>query len=125
VGAALATLIVTVSRPSLAVLALLLVIFAWLCYTLLRVNYATFTTSITVYIVFLLALAGLPEMATVKCRTLDTTIGGGFALIPREFPRLCRGGSRSLTIPGVHPETHYREPRSTRKGETGWTSMKA
>ena len=46
-------------------------------------------------------------------------------LIQREFPRLCRGGSKSLTVPGVHPRNSYREPRSTRRGETGWTSMKA
>jgi peptide-methionine (R)-S-oxide reductase len=26
-------------------------------------------------------------------------------LMYREFPRLCRGGSSSLTFPGVHPET--------------------
>ena len=43
----------------------------------------------------------------------------------REIPRLCRGGSRSLTFPGVHPETLRREPPSTRRGETGWTSMPA
>ncbi len=43
----------------------------------------------------------------------------------RENPRLCRGGSNSLTLPGVHPETLRREPPSTRRGETGWTSMPA
>jgi uroporphyrinogen decarboxylase len=46
-------------------------------------------------------------------------------LIQWEFPRLCRGGSKSLTVPGVHPGNSLREPRSTRKGESGWTSMKA
>jgi|GEM_PF-1092876 len=46
-------------------------------------------------------------------------------LISREFPRLCRGGSNSLTFPGVHPETLRCEPPSTHQGETGWTSMKA
>src|ERR1035437_657234 len=30
-----------------------------------------------------------------------------------ENPRLCRGGSSSLTFPGVHPETLRREPPST------------
>jgi hypothetical protein len=47
------------------------------------------------------------------------------ALMYREFPRLCRGGSSSLTFPGVHPETLRGEPPSTHQGETGWTSMKA
>ena len=46
-------------------------------------------------------------------------------LMYREFPRLCRGGSNSLTFPGVHPETLRVEPPSTHQGETGWTSMKA
>ena len=46
-------------------------------------------------------------------------------LMKWEFPRLCRGGTRSLTDTGVHRRNSWREPRSTRKGETGWTSMKA
>src|SRR3546814_14590403 len=34
-------------------------------------------------------------------------------------PLLCRGGSRSLTFPAVHPaETPTREPPSTRDGES-------
>jgi hypothetical protein len=33
----------------------------------------------------------------------------------RENPRLCRGGSSSLTFSGVHPETLQREPPSTRR----------
>src|SRR5271165_4766241 len=37
-------------------------------------------------------------------------------LIKWEFPRLCRGGTRSLTDPGVHPRNSWREPRSPRKG---------
>jgi hypothetical protein len=28
---------------------------------------------------------------------------GGVVLVQKETPRLCRGGSRSLTNPGVHP----------------------
>ena len=48
-----------------------------------------------------------------------------YLLMKWEFPRLCRGGTRSLTDTGVHPRNSRREPRSTRKGETGWTSMKA
>jgi hypothetical protein len=43
----------------------------------------------------------------------------------RENPRLCRCGSSSLTILGVHPETLRREPPSARRGKTGWTSMTA
>src|SRR5579863_5727626 len=32
-----------------------------------------------------------------------------------KFPRLCRGGSRSLTDPGVHRGNSKREPPSARK----------
>jgi hypothetical protein len=49
----------------------------------------------------------------------------GHPITKKENPRLCRGGSNSLTFPGVHPETLRREPPSTRRGETGWTSMPA
>jgi hypothetical protein len=80
-GAALATLIAALLRPSPAVLALLIVVFAWLCYSLLRVNYALYSVCITIYIVFLLALTGLPEIVTVEHRALNTTIGGVLALI--------------------------------------------
>ena len=36
-------------------------------------------------------------------------------LISWEFPRLCRGGSRSLTFAGVHRDFSVREPPSTRR----------
>ena len=55
----------------------------------------------------------------------------GSALIPWEFPRLCRGGSRSLTFPGVfsgHPSMKLRfvSCQSTRAMEFDqWTSIKA
>ncbi len=80
-GAAVATLIAALVRPGPDLLALLVLIFAALCFTLLRVNYAVFTACVTAYIVFLLAMAGLPALATVKYRTLNTILGGVIALI--------------------------------------------
>jgi hypothetical protein len=47
------------------------------------------------------------------------------ALIHWEIPRLCRGDVHSLTYPEVRPETLKREPPSTCKGESEWTSLKA
>ena len=45
--------------------------------------------------------------------------------LEQENPRLCRGGSRSLTFQGLSiAETSSREPPSTRKEESGWTSMR-
>ena len=42
----------------------------------------------------------------------------------REIPRLCRGGSNSLTFPEVHRDHRFCEPPSTRKVKSRWTSLK-
>jgi len=68
----------------------------------------------------------MPGMGGVEaCRGIRRAVARLPILMYREFPRLCRGGSSSLTFPGVHPETLRGEPPSTHQGETGWTSMKA
>jgi hypothetical protein len=47
-------------------------------------------------------------------------------LITMEIPRLCRGGSRSLTFRAVATaETSNREPPRTRKEASRWTSTRA
>ncbi|MCW3062730.1 MAG: hypothetical protein JWQ02_4551 [Capsulimonas sp.] len=81
VGAGVATLIAATLRPGPAVLMILVVLFAWLCFTLLRVNYALYAVCITSYIVFQLAIAGLPEMHVIAARALDTMIGGSLAVL--------------------------------------------
>ncbi len=81
VGAALATLVVALSRPGPVALALLIITSAWLCYTLLWANYAAFAICLTAYVVFLLSLAGLPEMFVVAHRSLNTVLGGALAVI--------------------------------------------
>ena len=80
-GAALATLIASALRPMPWILASLVVIFAWICYALIYVNYAAFAVSVTAYVVFILALAGLPETALIPHRMLNTLLGGVVALI--------------------------------------------
>jgi hypothetical protein len=80
VGAGLAGLIAAHLRPSPVVLAVL-VLFAWWAYSLLNVNYALFTLSLTAYIVFLLALSGLPPAEVVHRRALYTLLGGTFGLL--------------------------------------------
>ena len=80
-GAALATLIASALRPVPWILAALVVIFAWVCYALIYVNYAAFAVSVTAYVVFILALAGLPETALISHRLLNTLLGGVIALI--------------------------------------------
>lgn len=86
-GAIVATLIAAELRPSLWMLAGLVIVFAWLCYNLVRVNYAIYTICITSYVVFLLALAGLPAHAVVLHRIANTLIGGAIGLTTRTIYR--------------------------------------
>jgi hypothetical protein len=79
-GAALATLIAAGLRPDPWILAALVVIFAGSCYLLIYVNYATFAVCLTSYVVFLLALTGLPESGLIAHRSLSTVLGGAVAL---------------------------------------------
>ena len=65
------------------VLAVGTVLFAWLAYGFLNVNYALFTTAVTSYIVFLLALNQLPGKEIAERRTVCTAIGAGIALFVR------------------------------------------
>ena len=57
-------------------------------------------------------------------RTAASLAAAALLFINVETPRLCRGGSRSLTFPGVHRGDSTREPPSTRRGVPRWTSMK-
>ena len=100
-GAALATLIASTLRPQLWVLLALVVIFVFACYLLIYVNYAVFAVCLTSYVVFLLALAGLPETDLIKHRMVSTLLGGGIAWIvhaifsplERVHERISPGGS--------------------------------
>jgi len=56
------------------------ILFAWLAYGFLNVNYALFTTAITGYIVFLLALNEIPGPTIALRRTFCTALGGAIAL---------------------------------------------
>ena len=64
-------------------LAVATVVFAWLAYGFLNVNYALFTTAVTGYIVFLLALNQIPGPEIAIHRTFCTAVGGGIALCVR------------------------------------------
>jgi len=59
------------------------VVFAWLAYGFLNVNYALFTMAVTSYIVFLLALNQMPGRLLAERRTICTAIGAGSALAVR------------------------------------------
>jgi hypothetical protein len=79
-GAALATLLAANLRPDPWILAGLVTIFAGLCYLWVYVNYAPFAVCLTSYVVFLLALAGLPESYLIANRSVSTILGGAVAL---------------------------------------------
>lgn len=81
VGAGVAGLIAAHLHPSPAVLAALLVFFAWWAYAVLNVNYSLFTLNLTAYVVFLLALSGLPPAEVVHRRAAYTALGGALALL--------------------------------------------
>jgi hypothetical protein len=78
-GAVLATLLASALRPRPWILISLVVFFVWTCYLLIYVNYAAFAIAVTSYVVFMLALAGLPETGLIAHRLLNTMLGGGIA----------------------------------------------
>jgi len=57
-------------------------------------------------IVFREAFASLPQAKAELENQINLSLAAG--LIEREFPRLCRGGSSSLTFAGVHPRNSER-----------------
>jgi hypothetical protein len=81
IGAVLATVLVTVLQPNAAMLLPLIVLFAWLCYGLVLVNYGVLAICVTGYICFLLAFAGLPESEVAVHRLANTALGGAIALL--------------------------------------------
>lgn len=70
-------------HPSSLVLAAFTVLFAWLSYGLLNVNYALYSVAITGYIVFLLSLNEIPGPVLAERRTFCTALGGAIALFVR------------------------------------------
>jgi Fusaric acid resistance protein-like len=82
-GAITASFVLVHVHPSLPFLALGTLIFAWLAYGFLNVNYALFTTSVTGYIVFLLSLNEIPGPTIAHRRAFCTALGGLIALCVR------------------------------------------
>ena len=80
VGAGCATLIARVLDPGPIGLTLLVLGFVGSGYAVVRANYALFTVCITGYVVFLLMLAGVPELTAATYRVGYTVAGGLLAL---------------------------------------------
>jgi uncharacterized membrane protein YgaE (UPF0421/DUF939 family) len=62
------------------------VIFAWLSYALIKVNYGLFAICITCYVTILLAMAGYPILPVVQARLLDTALAGALSLLVYLLP---------------------------------------
>jgi hypothetical protein len=82
-GIGLASLLVHVLHPPISTIVVLVLVFAWASYALLKVNYAAFSCALTAFIVFLVAVSGLPETAVIAHRLLDTALGCLLALLSR------------------------------------------
>ncbi len=82
-GAILISFLLVHLHPGVIALAAMTLLFAWLGYGLLNVNYALFTFTVTAYIVFLLSLNELPGPLVAEHRAICTLIGAGIALCVR------------------------------------------
>ncbi len=60
---------------------LLIISTAWICFALQAVNYAAFSTALTLYTVFLFAFGGFSERSAADLRLVNTVIGGVLALL--------------------------------------------
>ena len=82
-GAWLISIFVAHFTPSPVALVGFTILFTWLSYGTLNVNYALFALCLTGYIVFLLSLDNLPEIEIAHRRAVCTAIGGSLALAVR------------------------------------------
>jgi uncharacterized membrane protein YccC len=101
-GAALVSLCIAHTSPSPYVLAAFTLLFAWLSYATINVNYALFSLFITAYIVFLLSLADVPGPVIARRRALCTLLGGMIALIVRLLVISRYGGLWKKAADSVH-----------------------
>jgi uncharacterized membrane protein YccC len=81
VGVLVASIITHFLPHMTNVLAGFAVLFALAAYHVLFVNYGAFATCLTGYVVFILALAGLPERELIWHRTICTLIGGALVML--------------------------------------------
>lgn len=101
-GAALCTLVIVTLHPRGEVLTALVLLFQFLCYLLLNVNYGAFAAVLTGYICFLLAIVRVPAHDVLLHRVLATVAGCGVAIAVH---LLFMAGRRLLGIATPHLHT--------------------
>jgi uncharacterized membrane protein YgaE (UPF0421/DUF939 family) len=95
-GAWLTTFLTAELHPGPIALAIMIIISVWLCYGLLNANYMLFAACLTSYIVFVLALIGLPQQTIALYRSLYAFVGGGLAILAAQLlPQLRDQASHS------------------------------
>jgi hypothetical protein len=80
VGVSVASLIAHLFHPGVDLLLVLVAIFSFGCFALLKVNPILFSAALTAYVVFLIAITGLPETAVTGHRLILTALGSALAL---------------------------------------------
>ena len=82
VGAAICAFLAMVHAPFPHwIYFLLILLTAFVCFALQAVNYALFSSVLTLYTVFLFAFGGFSERTAADLRLLNTAIGGLLALL--------------------------------------------
>lgn len=79
-GAAGATAIAHLFAPDPVVLIVLVLAFAWGAFGFRHANYGAASVCITAYVVFLMTLAGIPQVTAATDRTIYTAVAGVLAL---------------------------------------------
>ncbi len=79
-GAVAATAIVLALPNTPHVYLLLAILFAAIGYATFQMNYALYSLTVTAYVVFILALLGMPERTAVEDRLIATLAGGALAM---------------------------------------------
>jgi hypothetical protein len=98
-GIGVASLLAHALHPGIPALVVLTLVFAWATFAWQKVNYAIFSCALTAFIVFLIAIAGLPEATVTANRLLDTALGTLIALASRALGP--RWASVMLSSPGA------------------------
>lgn len=81
IGGILCTGLAVIIHPTPLSLTFAVLAFLYISYVFQDVNYGLFAVFLTGYIVFLLAIARMPEGLTVYHRVVATAIGGGLAML--------------------------------------------
>jgi uncharacterized membrane protein YccC len=125
-GAGCATLIERALSPGPVVLAALVLGFVCAGFALVRTSYAIFTVCITGYVVFLLMLAGVPELTVATDRIVYTAAGGLFALfVYGVWPTWTAGEVRPALAGLLEAHSRYVEVLLAGYAEPGRVDLRA